>query len=569
MRRDSRKRPNAFTLIELLVVMAIIGILMAFILIAAQDGVHRAQEKATLALISKLDIAVSERIDALSYRRADIYPGHVLMATISLNATTNIQSVDMRAQVVAQVDLVRAQLPDVFFVQVLPANLVATSYPLNFAGLSNPTVLPNSAPPPAFTVGGLDNGVPIGTFITTTSNAPQFPALGAFGATYQAAAGIYKNLGYLPPGYDGVDNNFNGLIDEYAEGVGTDPLIPDPSNPTSQINVSALIQKHLIAHDHKTARSEMLYAILVEGQGPFGSAFTRDDFSSKEVADTDGDGLPEFIDAWGHPLQFYRWPIYYNNDPTAGLNATAGGTRVAPIGGGSYIQKGMLPYGNPNYVTPANANVPYGDGIGESRQLDPLDPNQTLVSLGWWSSGVNTSPPGTGAVSADALQFMQNFYSLLEPYYHIPQSNPPPGSTWDRSGAFARRAFYSRFLIVSSGPDQQLGVAQLNVDYHSLYPSPALNGGPPLYLPSGTRDASGAPIPFPVPGNATASTILLTTIENQAGLIDPNRTGLLNEQEVGYYANAFPYNDTSFWIQQAAQDDITNQALASPGGGVR
>jgi prepilin-type N-terminal cleavage/methylation domain-containing protein len=546
MRRDSRKRRNAFTLTELLVVIAIIGILMAFILIAAQDGVHRAQERATLSLIAKLDVAVSERFDALLYRRADIYPGHTLMATIT-TATTSLP-VDMRAQVIAQVDLVRAQMPDVFFVQG------GATYPINFAGLSNPTVAPN------FVTGPADNGVPVGTFANSTLNATQYPALGVFGATYQAAAGLYKNLGYLPQGYDGADNSNppNGLIDELSEGIGTDPLVPDPSNPINQINVSVLIQNHLAAHTHNTARSEMLYAILVEGQGPLGSSFTRDDFSSREVADTDGDGLPEFIDAWGNPLQFYRWPIYYNNDPTA-----------APVGGGGYIQKGMLPYGyaNPNTVPPII------NGTVESRQLDPLDPNQTLVSLGWWASGVNAVPASGALFSADALQFMHNFYSLMEPYYHNPKANAFLGSTWDRSGAFDRRAFYSRFLIVSSGPDQLLGVAQLGVNYQSLYPTPALNHGPPLYLPSGSRDASGAGITFPVlvSGNVDpiASTILLTTIENQAGQIDPNRTGLLNEQETGYYANAFPFNDTSYWIQQAGQDDITNQGLASPGGGVR
>jgi hypothetical protein len=31
-------------------------------------------------------------------------------------------------------------------------------------------------------------------------------------------------------------------------------------------------------------------------------------FRTQEVADTDGDGLPEFVDGWGRPLRFYRWP---------------------------------------------------------------------------------------------------------------------------------------------------------------------------------------------------------------------------------------------------------------------
>ena len=61
-------------------------------------------------------------------------------------------------------------------------------------------------------------------------------------------------------------------------------------------------------HTHVTARSEMLYAILVEGRGPWGSVFSRDEFTDREVQDTDGDGLPEFVDAWGQPLQFFRWP---------------------------------------------------------------------------------------------------------------------------------------------------------------------------------------------------------------------------------------------------------------------
>ena len=58
----------------------------------------------------------------------------------------------------------------------------------------------------------------------------------------------------------------------------------------------------------------MLYAILVEGAGPLGSVFNRDDFTDKEVRDTDGDGLPEFVDAWGQPLQFFRWPLLYHSD---------------------------------------------------------------------------------------------------------------------------------------------------------------------------------------------------------------------------------------------------------------
>lgn len=54
--------------------------------------------------------------------------------------------------------------------------------------------------------------------------------------------------------------------------------------------------------------SEYLYYILTKhetyGVPPVG----EDAFAASEVADTDGDGLREFVDGWGKPLRFYRWP---------------------------------------------------------------------------------------------------------------------------------------------------------------------------------------------------------------------------------------------------------------------
>lgn len=58
----------------------------------------------------------------------------------------------------------------------------------------------------------------------------------------------------------------------------------------------------------KAQSSEVLYFLLTKadvlGYPPEGT----DVFSSAEVADTDGNGKMELIDAWGRPLRFYRWP---------------------------------------------------------------------------------------------------------------------------------------------------------------------------------------------------------------------------------------------------------------------
>lgn len=61
-------------------------------------------------------------------------------------------------------------------------------------------------------------------------------------------------------------------------------------------------------HDQLTESSEVLYWVMTEGQ-VFGSPQEgTDNFKTGEVKDTDGDGRMEFVDGWGEPLRFYRWP---------------------------------------------------------------------------------------------------------------------------------------------------------------------------------------------------------------------------------------------------------------------
>ena len=147
-------------------------------------------------------------------------------------------------------------------------------------------------------------------------------------------------------GYDAADNNINGLVDDLAE-------VTTTGSPSASF--ASFVAARLTHHTHATARSETLYGILVEGQGPLGSVFNREDFTSRDVADTDGDGMLEFIDAWGQPLQFYRWPIFY-------------GTNTAYSAGTADSQKGFGGY-----------------ATTETRQQDPLDPNQLLVAPAWWA----------------------------------------------------------------------------------------------------------------------------------------------------------------------------------------
>ena len=85
-------RREGFTLVELLTVIIIISILLGFIFVAAMDAAHRAEERATQTLITKLETALNDRLEALlqtrpDYNFAHFYMGGVFNSSFFPNAT--------------------------------------------------------------------------------------------------------------------------------------------------------------------------------------------------------------------------------------------------------------------------------------------------------------------------------------------------------------------------------------------------------------------------------------------------------------------------------------------------
>ncbi len=575
MSKTTGSRQPGFTLIELVIVILIIGILISLILVASADGVRRAEERQTQALIIKLETALSERLDALLTTTAPINQTHRYLAAITYADTSgnNLRdpisaSVDRRAQVIAQFDYLKAELPDVFYLN----GSGDSGYPLNFAMAPFPLTAPTSRSSYALPLGNHSPGLPytqVGAKPPTPSYIPTpgfdvvsgyndlpsgltytppglvvTPDTGIYGASFTAAAALYKNLyesaanalgpntGIVPKlGYDGVDNDGDGYIDNIQE------VTP---GGTQAAAFQAQVAAQLAKHDHKTARSEMLYALLVEGQGPLGSSFNRSDFTNRDVADTDGDGMPEFIDAWGEPLQFYRWPIFY-------------GIQTAATASSSDSQQGFQPY------------FP-----SQRRQLDPLDPNQLTTSVAWWgpfNAGFpSMTPPATvpdfsvalnvngplgnkifanSPASQQANAFMTYFHINIDPEL----TNSAQYQMWDRTGQYRRRAYYSKFLVLSGGPDKEIGVFRLDKDYAVDIDS----------------SLSGA-VAFPT-GNAVTDSTLVNWCEGQAAQIEFNgRAGSFLEQ----ISTALLNSPTSTYLQQTAGvDDISNHALSAPGTGAK
>lgn len=587
MMRPRRSRPSArnatagrgrrrrgFTLIELGIVIAIIGLLVSFILVASYEGLQRANERATQALITKIELGLNERLDALLSQRVDPNGAHQYLATIcpppftygAWSAGTpslpwGLPS-DARAHTIAQLDYLKAEVPDVFMLNDL-STTEGQQYPFNFAALPYPAsssarlnyVLPLghmvSTPtggykpesyirdPMTGNPTGVYNLGPGANFITDIASGllvngtTAATSTGIYGASYNARGAFLKILNAAMPtgssissqAYDGVDNDGNGWIDELTS-----------SETGMSAGDLAAVLALLANHKHKTARSECLYAFLVGGIGPLGSIFSADDFSPNEIRDTDNDGLPEFVDAWGEPLQFYRWPLHH----TSGVQR------------GAYNPERFDGVDNDGDGTVDNWSEGYTYlGAFDSRQVNQLDSNQQLIAPAWWSNNFNvTTSTGIGPstpLSASAAAVQAYFLPLVD--YNAPYGGATVARQfWDRAGSAsptgARAAFFSKFLVISSGADMQLGVAQLGLDYNSYS------------LPSGT-----APAPTPV------NPLNLLLIENTASALSPNR----RSSDAPFYRDnsaAGAVDPITLGLSQIwNRDDISNHNIQTAGGG--
>ena len=148
-----------------------------------------------------------------------------------------------------------------------------------------------------------------------------------------------------------------------------------------------------------TESSERLYLMLTEGEVGGAAPVDAGEFLASEVGDTDGDGLIEFIDAWGSPLRFYRRS-----------------TRLFKSDGTNHTEGPSVPNDHDNVVLLIQ---------GSSDDLVDSDPDDPLEKL---SSVITT-------LAAKSTSFEQLYHT---PYtYHVP-------------------------LIVSAGADGELGMGEPN-----------------------------------------------------------------------------------------------------------
>jgi len=225
------------------------------------------------------------------------------------------------------------------------------------------------------------------------------------------------------PQYFNEDRNGNGQLDSGEDlsqdltdisGAGNGVLDPDGWGA----NLIPLMTNPEL-HNRRTESSELLYWTLTKSEVYGIPPVDENEFTSSEVRDTDGDGLLEFVDSWGNPLQFYRTPTRlfrcgedFNGDGSldAGEDLNGNSTLDGP-GRLSPIVRGyaLLLFGSLPPIIGSN---------------DPLarDPDDALGRI-----EAELIDRGTSGGAA-------NRAARYESIYHTPST-------------------YHAFLIVSSGPD--------------------------------------------------------------------------------------------------------------------
>lgn len=143
----------------------------------------------------------------------------------------------------------------------------------------------------------------------------------------------------------------------------------------------------LVARQHRTENdfpsAELLYQIVM-GMPEADSAFT-----SMEIADTDGNGLNEFVDGWGTPIYFIRWPFNHND----GFNGAV-----------SKIQNGEDPDPfDPQKVGNWHAVFPLIFSCGPDRARG------TILN----SDNSNAGSPGSGGTSGDSSDRPEDYYDNI------------------------------------------------------------------------------------------------------------------------------------------------------------
>lgn len=157
--------------------------------------------------------------------------------------------------------------------------------------------------------------------------------------------------------------------------------------------------------------AECLYMIVMNGVGE--DADAREVFRAGDSADTDGDGLPEFIDGWGKPIYWVRWPVGFKSDlvqmPAGTVFDTLDSHHVYPIAlsatvrtpdvltnGDVFSMQPLIysagPDGFYGVVRDGSAPIHYADSTFRLNPYRDISPDKIIGTQ--WVDPATPAPPG-------------------------------------------------------------------------------------------------------------------------------------------------------------------------------
>jgi prepilin-type N-terminal cleavage/methylation domain-containing protein len=265
---------------------------------------------------------------------------------------------------------------------------------------------------------------------------------------------------------------------------------PDPAGDKSPDDAAAFKEWIVGNTGSQADSSELLYLSLTQGKFRDIAPVDVDSFTGSELADTDKDTFLEFVDAWGNPLRYYRWPTRLLNP--FGYVATTLATGIAQVPAGT---SQSISVATPSPLSPGGYEI--HEVLNELQTADPaasvfIVVGREIMQVTAASAGSltvtrgarSTTPADHTAGGTVKLLPFTDIVSLLLPNVNAassahdqddPQGQLSPGVLNDTSASAAgpvsdiEAAFHTLDsfhapLIISAGSDGELGLLEPSVD---------------------------------------------------------------------------------------------------------
>jgi len=206
-------------------------------------------------------------------------------------------------------------------------------------------------------------------------------------------------------------------------------------------------------HSHQTESAACLYLMLKVGSGE-GRSFDMGSIPPAHIRDTDDDGVPEIVDAWGTPLRFYRWPTDLIHSLVNTSNRMGGAVNILDAGNSNNqntLDPEKLLYTNEWIASPYSQTFERNTTAGTAgagnffRVTDPTAGNRTAFSYPLYPMIISAGPDAVNLPPEDKWQAFGLVWGDTagsQPTSTITTSWPPYSDIYTRAGKIAEEAPY-------------------------------------------------------------------------------------------------------------------------------